>query len=206
MKTDYTLYLATDRDILGARSLDAAVEEAVRNGVTIVQLREKACSSGEFYAVGERLLKVTRRLGVPLIINDRLDLMLALDADGLHVGRGDLPLARARALAPGKILGYSAHSIADLRHAEACGADYVGIGPVFPTGTKADAAEPLGVAGVAAIAAAARIPCVAIGGINAANAAAVRASGVAGLCVVSAILGAADIGRAARELRTPHPG
>ena len=201
MNVDYTLYLATDRTILGARSLEAAVEEAVRNGVTVVQLREKACASGEFYEIGRRLLAVTRRCGVPLIINDRLDILLALDADGLHVGRGDLPLGRARALTPGKILGYSVHSVADLRHAEACGADYVGIGPAVPTGTKPDAAAALGVAGVAEIARAASIPCVAIGGIHAGNAAAVKAAGVSGVCVISAILGAAEIDKAARGLR-----
>ena len=203
MKPDYSLYLATDRNILGTRSLEAAVAEAILNGVTIVQLREKDCPAGEFYAIGKRLLAVTRRHGVPLIINDRVDVMLALDADGVHVGRHDLPLDRTRALVgPGKLLGYSVHSMEDLRHAETYGADYVGIGPFAPTGTKTDAAEPLGLAGTAEIVAEACVPCVAIGGINTANAAAVKATGVAGICVISAILGAADIAAATRNLRT----
>ena len=202
MKIDYTLYLATDRKLLGARLLEAAVEEAILNGVTLVQLREKSCPAGEFYAVGQRLLAVTRRHGVPLIVNDRVDIMLALDADGVHVGSGDLPLERTRAIiGPDKILGYSAHSLAALRHAESCGADYVGIGPFAATDTKSDAAAPLGLAGTTEIVAEACVPCVAIGGINAANAAAVKATGVVGICVISAILGAADIATATRRLR-----
>ena len=201
MKPDYTLYLATDRRMTGNRPLEEAVEEAVRNGVTIVQLREKNCASREFYEQGKRLLAVTRRHGIPLIINDRLDIMLALDADGVHVGQSDLPFDRVRALAAGKILGCSVNTLAQLRHAEACGADYIGIGPFAATGTKTDTAPPLGLSGTAEIVAAACVPCVAIGGINTANAAAVKATGVAGICVISAILGAADIAMATRELR-----
>ena len=202
MKPDYTLYLATDRKILGARALEEAVEEAILSGVTLVQLREKECPAGEFYAVGKRVLAVTRRHGVPLIINDRVDIMLALDAEGVHVGRNDLPLERTRALiGPTKILGYSVNALDDLRHAEAYGADYVGIGPFAPTGTKADAAAALGLAGTAEIVAEACLPCVAIGGIHAGNTAMVKATGVAGICVISAILGAADIAAATRQLR-----
>ena len=201
MPLDYTLYLATDRNLLQGRNLEDTVAIAIRHGVTLVQMREKSLSSREFYEAGRRLLQITRRCGVPLIINDRLDLMLALDADGVHLGRHDLPLPEARRLCPGKILGYSVNSAADLQYAEQHGADYAGLGPVFPTPTKADTDPALGLAGLADLVKKARIPCVAIGGINVTNAAAVTATGVAGICVISAILSQPDTAAATWELR-----
>lgn len=201
MPPDYTLYLATDPDLIGNRSLVEVVESAIANGVTMVQLRDKTASGAALFDTGRRLLAITRRHAVPLIINDRLDVMLALDADGVHVGEHDLPLERVRCLAPGKIVGYSVQTLAHLRRAEAAGVDYVGVGPVFATPTKSDAAPALGIEGLRQITAAARVPCVAIGGITAENAAPVAGTGVAGICVISAILGAADTAQAVRRLR-----
>lgn len=199
---DYTLYLATDRGMLPpGMPLDEAVAEAVRNGVTVVQVREKHADSQDFYRIAREVHRVCRAHGVPLIVNDRIDIMLAVDAEGVHVGRRDIPLAAARRLCRGRILGYSVNSLVDLRHAEAAGADYVGVGPAFATSTKSDTCPCLGVEGVRGLVAAADIPCVAIGGITAANAGSMAATGVAGIAAISAILGTPDIGAAARELR-----
>ncbi len=199
---DWTLYLATDRKVLGSGDLLAAVEAAVRGGVTVVQLREKGVSGQAFYQAALGVHALTRRLGVPLIINDRVDVMLAVGAEGVHVGRGDLPLPAVRRLAEGRIVGYSVNTLEHLRFAESAGADYVGIGPVFATGTKPDTGPVLGVAGLREIVSQATIPCVAIGGITPANIDEVAACGVAGCCVVSAILGADNPEAAARDLKS----
>ncbi len=198
---DYTLYLATDPHLLAGRDLVAVVEAAIAGGVTMIQLRDKTAPARELYETGRRLLAVTRRLGVPLIVNDRLDLMLALDADGVHLGAGDLPWEIARKLAPGKLIGGSVNTLADLRRAEAAGLDHVGLGAFRATATKTDAPTALGLKGVRRLVAATRLPCVAIGGITAADAAELARTGVAGLCVISAILAAPDPAAAARELR-----
>ncbi len=198
---DYTLYLITDRGILGGRDLCAALATAIDGGVSMVQLREKHGTSREFYDLGRRVHALTTARGVPLIINDRVDLMLALDAEGVHVGPKDIPVAEVRRLAPGKIVGASVNSIEDLRAAEEGGADYVGIGPVFPTTSKSDLRQLLGPAGLRDIVSKARIPCVAIGGIACGNAAQLRGTGIAGLAVISAVLGAEDVGAAAQRMR-----
>ena len=201
LTADFTLYLATDRLLLGTRRLEDVLEAAIAAGVTLVQWRDKNTDLRTSHADAKRALAVTRRLGVPLIINDRLDLMLALDADGCHLGRGDLPLEAARRLAPRKILGYSVNQPEHLAYAESAGADYVGLGPAFRTSTKADTGPVLGPDGIRHLAALARVPCVAIGGITVANVAELRGTGIAGVCVISAVLGAADVGTPVRELR-----
>lgn len=200
---DYTLYLATDRRFLRGRPLEEVVAEAVAGGVTMVQLREKELTAGETYALGRRLLQATRAARIPLIVNDRLDLMLALGADGVHLGRSDLPLAEARRiLGPGKILGYSANRPEHLEQALAAGADYAGIGPVFSTGTKTDTAPAIGLDGVRQLTSlGGTFPCIGIGGIGADTCGAVVAAGAAGVCVISAILGAPEPGMAARQFR-----
>ena len=197
---DYSLYLATDRALLDGRPLCAAVQEAVANGVTVVQLREKDCPGGVFFETARAVHAVTERLGVPLIINDRVDVMLAVGAEGVHIGRADLPLDRVRTLAPGAILGYSVNRPEHLAFAERVGADYVGVGPVYATATKRNTGPVLGLAGLREIVLGARVPCVGIGGITAANAADAIRAGAAGVCVISAIMGQADIGGAARGL------
>ena len=197
---DYSLYLATDRQLLRQADLCDAVREAVDGGVTVVQLREKNLSSRAFYAQARDLLPVTRRLGVPLIINDRVDIMLAVGAEGVHLGPYDLPVAAARELAPGKIIGASVNSLTDLRRAEAAGVDYVGVGPVYATGTKSDLREVLGPDGLQRIVTHARVPCVAVGGINASRLAEVMAQAVDGVCVISAVIGAENVRHAASRL------
>jgi thiamine-phosphate pyrophosphorylase len=199
---DLLLYLCTDRVLALGRPIAAAVEEAVTEGVTMVQLREKKASSREFYEIALELRTLTRRHHVPLVIDDRLDIALAVGAEGLHIGQSDLPLAAARQLA-GKdmFIGVSVSTVEEALEAERNGADYLGAGAVYPTGSKADAGEAVGLERLAAICAAAKIPVVGIGGVNVDNAGAVIKAGAAGIAVISGILSQPSIGGAARGLR-----
>jgi thiamine-phosphate pyrophosphorylase len=207
MDLDYRLYLVTDRQILKGRDLPAAVEEALQGGVTMLQLREKGASSREFYQLAVRLLQLAHSYHVPLIINDRLDIALACGADGLHVGQGDLQLEVARRLlGHGKILGYSVSTVQEALEGERLGADYLGAGSVFPTGSKDDAGEPIGVDGLRRIKQAVAIPVVGIGGIGLSNLPQVKQSGVDGVSLISAILGREDPGAAAGELTAAWRG
>jgi len=189
----FALYLVTDRSLSLGRPLVDVVRDAVAGGVTCVQLREKEASSREFYDLARALLGVTRPAGVPLIVNDRLDIALAAGADGVHVGQSDLPLDAVRRLVPPSFLvGVSAESDDDAVQAAASGATYVAASPVFATPTKTDTAPALGLDGVAALRAALppACPLVAIGGIHLDNASAVLAAGADGLAVVSEIMSA----------------
>ncbi|MDX9896188.1 MAG: thiamine phosphate synthase [Desulfofustis sp.] len=198
---DYRLYLVTDRSQSRGRSNVEVVAAAVDGGVCCVQLREKECSTREFLREAKELMALLQPRNIPLIINDRLDIALAVGAAGVHLGQNDLPLREARHLGGDRlIIGVSAESIEDAMEAEAEGADYLGLSPVFATATKKDHAPPLGLSGVAAIRARTGLPLVAIGGINAVNGAAVLAAGADGIAVVSAIVAAADPTHAAREL------
>jgi thiamine-phosphate pyrophosphorylase len=198
---DYTLYLVTDRDILGDRDLFTAVEEALKGGVTMLQLREKTASSRDFYQLAVRMKELAAAYQVPLIINDRLDIALAADAGGLHVGQDDLPVAVARRiLGPGKILGYSVSTVEEAIYGEQNGADYLGAGPVHATGSKADAGSPIGIDGLRQIKQSVAIPVVGIGGIGEANILDVKRAGVDGASVISAIMGSRDLKRAASAL------
>lgn len=197
---DYSLYLVTDRGLSRGRKTSEIVEEAIRGGVTCVQLREKDCPTREFIAEAKALLAVLRPAGIPLIINDRLDVALAVGADGLHLGQKDMAIADARRLGgSGLVIGISAESLDDAVRAEREGADYIGISPVFATNTKTDTARPLGLDGIRRIRQSVDLPLVAIGGIGVDNAAAVIAAGADGLAVVSAIV-AADCPRTAAAL------
>ena len=200
-KLEISLYLVTDSTDRDMKSFCALVEQALQGGVTLVQLREKSATSREFYQRALRLKEVTDRHQVPLIINDRLDIALAIDAAGLHIGQEDLPVAVARRLlGPDRILGATAATVADALAAQADGADYLGSGAVYPTGTKpGKAIPPLPV--LAQIKQAVRIPVVAIGGITADNIGPVRQAGVDGAAVVSAIMDSADPAAAARTLK-----
>ena len=201
-RIDYSLYLVTDRALARGRPLADVVRAAVAGGVTCVQLREKEASALEFAAAALELLALLRPLGVPLIVNDRIDVALAAGADGVHVGQQDLSVADARRLGPpGWIVGVSAESVEDAVRAEREGADYVGASPVFATPTKADHAPPLGLAGLRALRAATKLPLVAIGGLHAGNARETIRAGADGLAVVSAIVAADDPRAAAAELR-----
>lgn len=199
---DYSLYLVTDRDLAGGRPLYQIVETAIRGGVTAVQYREKSTPIRRMIEEALELRDLCRIHRIPFIINDRVDLALALDADGLHVGQDDIPAPLARKLiGPGKILGVSVDNITQVHAAMAEGADYVGASPIFATPTKPDAPQPLGIQGLQEIALVCTLPIVAIGGINRSNAAGILRAGAAGLAVVSAIVAADDVERAARELR-----
>ncbi len=198
--TDYRLYLIADYGI-AQDSLPERVSQALAGGVTAVQLRAKELSTRKFYTLGEKLLVITRDHRVPLIINDRLDVALALGAAGVHLGQDDMPPDKARAVMGARfIIGVSARTYAEALSAEQQGADYIGVGAVFPTATKDDASfTPLTT--VADIARQLSIPVLAIGGINAGNANAVLDHGVCGLCVAGAILNAPSPNLAAAELR-----
>jgi thiamine-phosphate pyrophosphorylase len=202
MRVDYSLYLVTDSALsLGRRTLDI-VEAAIAGGATIVQYREKSSSTRAMVEEAGALAALCRARGVPFIVNDRLDLALAVDADGLHVGQDDLPPALARGLlGRGKLLGVSVGSVEEALRAKAEGADYLGASPIFATPTKSDAPRPMGLEGLRELAAAMDLPIVAIGGINASNAEAVIEAGASGLAVVSAIVSMPDPEGAARALR-----
>jgi thiamine-phosphate diphosphorylase len=196
------LYLCTDRVLSLGRPMGETIAAAAAGGVTMVQLREKEASSREFYEIARELRALTRRLGIPLVINDRLDIALAVGAEGLHLGQSDLPLKKARRLAGrGMFIGISAGTAEEALAAERDGADYLGVGPVYPTGSKADVGEAIGIKSLADICAAVRIPVVGIGGLKAENAGEVLGAGAAGVAVISAILSQPDIEVAARRLR-----
>lgn len=203
---DLRLYLITDTRLCGAHGVARTVAEAVAAGATLVQLREPQGSDAEFVALGRELMQVLRGSGVPLIVNDRVHLVDAIGADGAHVGQGDMsPVQARRIIGPARWLGLSVQTMAHLHDALALPAgtlDCLGVGPVWAQQTKPDAAPAGGPALLADIVRASAWPCVAIGGINAAGRVAqVRASGAAGVAVVSAICGQPDVAAAARRLR-----
>ncbi len=197
---DYTLYLCTDRGLMSTDTLEEAVEQAVQGGCTVVQLREKDCTSLEFYETARSIKKITDRYGVPLIINDRVDIALAVDADGVHVGQSDLPASVVRRiLGPDKIIGVSAGTLAEALQAEAEGADYLGVGAMYATSTKEDA-DVTTIEELKEIRKAVGIPIVVIGGINKNTLENFKGYGINGLAVVSAVIAADDIKAAAGEL------
>ena len=199
---DYSLYLVTDRALARGRSTAALVREAVAGGATCVQVREKNGGTREFLEEARAVQAALRGTGVPLIVNDRVDVALAIGADGVHLGQQDMPIAEARRLGPAEwIIGVSAECVEDAIRAEREGADYVGVSPVFATPTKTDTALPLGLEGLRQMRAAVKIPLVAIGGIHAGNAREVIRAGADGLAVVSAIVSADSPREAARQLR-----
>ncbi|WP_039656287.1 thiamine phosphate synthase [Clostridium tyrobutyricum] len=202
MAVDYSLYLVTDRRFIGEKPLKKAVEEAIIGGVTLVQIREKSASTREFYNVALEVKQVTSHYNVPIIINDRIDIAQAIDADGVHLGQSDMPLSIARKiLGDKKIIGISTGTIEEALEAESGGADYIGIGTIFNTGTKKDTDNPLGVDGLKKVYDSVNIPAVAIGGINNENFKDILSTGVDGIAVVTAILRSNDITSAAKQLK-----
>ncbi len=198
---DYTLYLVTDRAMAGERDFDDLVGRAVRGGCTLVQLREKDASTGEFYERALRLKRVTDYFHVPLIIDDRIDIMMAVDAAGVHLGQSDMPAGVARQLiGPDKILGVSAQTVEEAEKAESDGADYLGVGSLFPTATKKDAIA-VSRETLARICSAVSIPVVAIGGLNGKNIPLLEGTGISGAAVVSAIMASEEPEAAARRLK-----
>ncbi len=202
MKSDYSLYLVTDRMLMSTKTLGEAVEQAVIGGCTMVQLREKEISSLDFYVLASEMKKITDRYGIPLIINDRIDIAMAVDAAGVHIGQKDIPADIARkVIGKDMLLGVSAASVAEAVNAAITGADYLGVGAMFPTGTKPDAGfvsmEELG-----RIRRAVDIPIVVIGGISKENAMLFQPMGIDGLAVVSAVIAQPDIKKSAADLKS----
>ncbi|MCD7973358.1 MAG: thiamine phosphate synthase [Candidatus Azobacteroides sp.] len=196
------LYLVTDRGLSCGRPLVEVVQEAVKGGVTMVQLREKEASSREFYELAVELKKLLLPWQIPLIINDRLDIALACDAEGLHIGQSDLPYPVARhLLGKNKIIGLSVENLRDVRQANDWEVDYIGISPVFGTSTKTDTAPPVGLEGVRRLTKESVHPAVGIGGINLSNARQLIEAGAKGVSVVSAIMSAPSPREAAEQIR-----
>lgn len=199
---DWRLYLVTGRRIAGARPIEDVVGAAARGGVTVVQLREKECGTREFVELARRLKALLVPFDVPLMINDRVDVALAVGADGVHIGQSDINFRDARALlGPQAAIGLSVETTEQAQEAESLDAAYLGVSPVFATPTKTDTAPAWGLAGLGRLRTASRHVMVAIGGITLENAADVLKAGADGVAVVSAICGAADPESAARELR-----
>ena len=190
---DYSIYLVTDDGCLQGRALIDCVREALEGGVTLVQYRAKTASSAEMYAEALQLKALCDSFNVPLIINDRLDIAMAVGAAGVHLGQDDLPCAAARRiLGEEYLIGVSAHNPAEAKAALQSGADYLGCGAVFGTATKADVKK-LGTEGLAAICKAKGLPVVGIGGVTADNYREVRVAGADGAAIVSGILAQPDI-------------
>lgn len=201
MDLNYELYLITDRRFLKGRELKKVVEDAILGGVTIVQVREKDVSTREFYNVAKEVKEVTDHYKVPIIINDRLDIAQAIDAHGVHLGQKDMHLNIARRiLGKDKIIGISVGNVKEALEAENNGADYLGIGTIFPTGSKKDVDAIIGIDGLSKIKNNISIPSVAIGGINKINFKDVLNTGIEGISVISAILDEDDINIAANNL------
>ncbi len=199
---DYSLYFCTDRGLMSSATIEENVEAALTGGATVVQLREKHCSSREFYELAVRVRAIARRFGAPLIVNDRVDIALAAGADGVHVGQSDLPCAAVRRLVgEGMLVGVSAGSVAEALAAAGEGADYLGVGAMYATGTKEDAGL-VTMEELKNIRRAVELPIVVIGGINKATLGNFKGTGIEGIAVVSAIAAQKDPAAAARELLT----
>lgn len=204
-KVDYKLYLVTDRDILKGRDLKKAVEESILGGATLVQLREKDVTTREFYDIAVDIKEVTDKYNVPLIINDRIDIAQAIDADGVHVGQSDMPCDKARKiLGKDKIIGVSVHTLDEAIKAENDGADYLGCGAVFNTSTKKDAID-VTYDCLKKIKENTKIPVVAIGGISDENINKLKGTNIDGVAIISAILAKDDIREATRKLKKNIP-
>jgi len=199
---DLSLYLVTDRSLSLDRDMEWIVEEAVKGGVTMVQLREKECSTRDFIELAIRLKQKLAPYNVPLIINDRADVALAANADGLHIGQSDMQCNMARQLlGADKIIGLSVENMEQVYESNNMDVDYIGISPVFSTATKTDTALPFGLEGIRDVMAICNHPAVAIGGINLTNVREIMAAGAHGIAVVSAICSAESPKAAAIELK-----
>ena len=198
---DYSVYLVTDRRNKTDEEFLNIIEEAIKGGTTIVQLREKTASTKEFYDLALKVKEITSRYDVPLLINDRIDIALAVDSEGVHIGQDDMPAGIAREIiGEDKILGVSASTVEEAKKAEIDSADYIGSGAVFPTATKDDA-DSVSEEELKEIVDSIDIPVVAIGGITIENAHTLKASGIAGFSVVIAIMSAEDPKEASEKLK-----
>ncbi|WP_172254994.1 thiamine phosphate synthase [Saccharibacillus deserti] len=195
---DFRLYAITGENFHPGRELVDVMEQAIIGGADILQFRDKHSGKEELLRKAKALRELTRRCGIPFIVNDHVDLALEVDADGIHLGQGDLPLEEARRRVGGRIIGISTHAIEEALLAQEQGADYIGAGPVYATQTKADVVDPVGLSYIREVAERISIPFVAIGGIKLGNADEVIRAGASRLCAVSEIVGSADPAEACR--------
>lgn len=197
------IYLVTDEAASLGRPVSKVVSEAVTAGVSCVQLREKECDTHPFLERALKLKRLLKKTGIPLIINDRIDIALASGADGVHIGQSDMPYDTTRKLmGPGAIIGLSVETWEDVQTAQDMDVDYIGVSPVYSTPTKTDTKSPWGIDGLKKIRMYSRHPLVAIGGLDASNCEKVIQAGADSIAVVSAICSARDIFSAARQLVT----
>lgn len=200
-KEDLLLYAVTDRHWLKDETLENQVEKALQGGATFLQLREKSLDDDIFLAEAKEIQKLCKKYQVPFVINDNVDIALAIDADGVHVGQSDMEALDVRKrLGPDKIIGVSAQNVQQALLAQKHGADYLGVGAVFPTGSKEDA-EDVSFETLKAICQAVDIPVIAIGGITKENVSELKGSGICGIAVISAIFAQKDIKAATKELK-----
>ena len=198
---DYSVYLVTDRDLMSTETLEEAVEEAIKGGCTLIQIREKECSSLDFYNTAVNVKKITDKYNIPLLINDRLDIAQAVNAAGVHVGQSDLPLTIVRKiLGDDKIIGVSAGNLEEALTAEKNGADYIGVGAVYATGSKKDATA-VTMEEVKKIRNNIKIPMVVIGGVNKERIKDFKDVDIDGVAIISAIIAQKDIKKAAEEIK-----
>ena len=198
----FDLYVITDEEIAGGLSHAEIARQAIAGGADVIQLRDKACGPRELLRIGRIIRKITRRTGIPFIVNDRLDVALACDADGVHLGQDDMGAIVARQIAPPQfIIGISVGTLDEAVRAEQEGADYIAVSPVFPTTSKSDAGPGHGLDLLKKIRRIITIPVVAIGGINPGNVNEVIEAGADGVAVISAVVGDPDIKAAARDLK-----
>jgi thiamine-phosphate pyrophosphorylase len=201
-RRDFSLYCVTDRRLSSPLTPEEVVRAAVRGGATAIQLREKEISARQFIETGRALKTFLQPLGIPLIINDRIDVALGVGADGVHIGQHDMPYGDARRLlGPHAIIGLSVESMEQAAEAENLDIDYLGVSPIFSTPTKTDVTTEWGIEGLRLLRSQTRHVLVAIGGINASNAEMVIEAGADGLAVVSAICSAPDPERSSREIK-----
>lgn len=197
---DYSLYLCTDRELMSSATIEENVELAVLGGCTVVQLREKSCSSREFYDIAVRVKKITDKYNVALIINDRIDIAMAVKADGVHIGQSDLPADIVRSIVgDDMIVGVSVSNVAEAEKAVKDGADYLGVGAMYSTDTKTDA-KVVSMEELSLIRQRVQIPIVVIGGINMETLHNFKHKGIDGLAVISAIVAQEDVRQAAQNI------
>jgi thiamine-phosphate pyrophosphorylase len=198
---DFQLYAITGEQFHPGRPMLEVMEQAILGGADIIQLRDKKSSKREVLQKARALRELTRRYGVTFIVNDHIDIALAVDADGIHLGQDDLPLSEARKIVGNKMIGISTHKIEEARQAEREGADYIGAGPVFPTQSKEDVVAPVTTGYIRQVAAEIRIPFVAIGGIKLHNVDQVLEAGATRICAISEIVGAEDVKSVCEQFR-----
>ena len=200
-EVDYTLYVCTDRELMSSATMEASVEEAIKGGASVIQLRDKNASGRQMYETALAVKQITDYYHVPLIINDRVDIAQAVDAAGVHLGQSDLPASVARKLlGEDKIIGVSAAKVEEAVKAASEGADYLGVGAVFSTSTKTNT-RPVTTELLREIRGAVSIPMVAIGGIHADNVSQINHTGINGIAVVSAVIAQPDVAQAAAQMR-----